>query len=199
LARYRGPDSKLVRNAGVSESEIPKAAKLKRKYPTGQHGQERKKLSEYALQLREKQRIKLTYGLLEKQFYRNVQEAMRQKGVTGTLLLQRLESRLDNILFRSGLVKTRRQGRQLIVHGHLLLNGKKVDIPSYILKPGDVVHVCDKSKELFKNIQEGRSLMAPDWLETDFDQLAVKFKSRPERDEIDRTFNEQLIIEFYSR
>lgn len=199
MARYRGPDGKLVRNYGVSKDEIPKSAKLRSNNPSGQHGAERKKPSEYALQLKEKQRVRMTYGVAERQFRKYLALATRKKGVTGTILLQHLESRFDNILFRSGLIRTRRQGRQLIGHGHLLINGKKVDIPSYILKPGDVITVDQKSAELFKAFQQNRVFDPPAWVETDFENLAVRYAVTPEREDIDRTFNEQLIIEYYSR
>ena len=131
MARYRGSVLKLVRSAGVHLSGFPKSAKLKKSYGPGQHGQARKKLSEYAIQLNEKQKVRRTYGVQEKQFRRIYAEATRRKGVTGTIMLQLLESRADNILFRSGLVVSRPQARQLLAHGHIDVNGKKMDIASY--------------------------------------------------------------------
>jgi small subunit ribosomal protein S4 len=199
LARYTGSIVKQSRNEGSYLGGEPKKAFLKRPYGSGQHGQARKKLSEFAIQLREKQKVKRTYGLLEKQFRHNFEVSVTKKGVTGTLMLQRLESRLDNIVFRSGLTATRRQARQIVAHGHLLVDGKKVDVASYLMKPGQVVTVRERSKPFLKSLQEGRSPIVPDWLSTDFENLAVQVKVLPERDEIDRTFNEQLIIEFYSR
>ncbi|MBY0403236.1 MAG: 30S ribosomal protein S4 [Cyanobacteria bacterium] len=199
MARYTGSIVKQSRNEGSYLGGEPKKAFLKRPYGSGQHGQARKKLSEFAIQLREKQKVKRTYGLLEKQFRHNFEVSVTKKGVTGTLMLQRLESRLDNIVFRSGLTATRRQARQIVAHGHLLVDGKKVDVASYLMKPGQVVTVRERSKPFLKSLQEGRSPIVPDWLSTDFENLAVQVKVLPERDEIDRTFNEQLIIEFYSR
>ncbi len=202
MARYRKSVTKLSRSAGVALSGHPKAAKTKRNYPPGQHGQARKKLSEYALQLAEKQKVRRTYGLLEKQFRRVYDKAVAKPGVTGTVMLQMLESRADNILFRSGLVVTRPQARQLIAHGHILVNGQKMDIPSYQMKPGDIITIREKSHQLFKNLQETNPYGAPvvpHWLEVDAGNLVVKYSNVPERQDIDPTFNENLIIEFYSR
>lgn len=199
MARFRGSIVKLSRNEGTYLDGDPKKAFLKRSYPSGQHGQARKKLSEYATQLREKQKIKRSYGLLEKQFRRNYEISVAKKGVTGTVMLVRLESRLDNVIFRSGLTKTRRQARQMVSHGHLLLDGKKCDIPSCMVKPGQVITVRERSKAFVKALQEGRSPIIPDWITTDFDALKVTVNTLPERHEIDQTFNEQFVIEFYSR
>jgi small subunit ribosomal protein S4 len=199
LARFRGSIVKQSRNEGTYLGGEPKKAFLKRPYGSGQHGQARKKLSEYAIQLREKQKIKRSYGLLEKPFRRNYEIAVAKKGVTGTVMLQRLESRLDNVVFRSGLAATRRQARQLVAHGHFLVDGGKVDVASYLLKPGQIITVRERSKQLLKNLQEGRSPIVPEWIATDFDALQVQVKAKPEREEIDQTFNEQLVIEFYSR
>ena len=201
MARYRGSVTKLSRNEGVGLDGFPKCAVLKRPYGSGQHGQARKKLSEYALQLREKQKVKRTYGLLEKQFRRNYAISIRKKGVTGTIMLQRLEARLDSILYRSTLANSRPQSRQLIAHGHILINGKKTDIPSYILKAGDVITVRERSKAFFKSLQPLRRAVAdiPVWLNVDTEALTVTVNALPEREEIDRTFKEALIIEFYSR
>lgn len=199
MARYTGSIVKQSRNEGTYLGGEPKKAYLKRPYGSGQHGQARKKLSEFAIQLREKQKVKRTYGLLEKQFRHNYEIAVAKKGVTGTVMLQRLESRLDNILFRSGLANTRRQARQIVSHGHVLVNGQKVDVPSFIMKPGQVISIRERSKAFIKNLQEGHSPIVPDWVTTDFENLQVMVRALPERDQIDQTFHEQLIIEFYSR
>lgn len=202
MARYRGSVLKLVRSAGVHLSGFPKSAKLKKSYGPGQHGQARKKLSEYAIQLNEKQKVRRTYGVQEKQFRRTYQEATRRKGVTGTIMLQLLELRADNILFRSGLVVSRPQARQLIAHGHLLVNGRKMDIASYRVRPGDVLTVREKSQKLFKQLQEtnpyGKPVI-PEWMEVDEKSFALKISRIPDRVDIDPTINESLIIEYYSR
>lgn len=205
MARYSGPVCKLCRNEGLKlflkgeRCDTPKCAIDRRHYPSGQHGQARKKLSEYAIQLREKQKVRRAYGLLEKQFRRSFEEASRKKGVTGTVMFQRLEARLDNIFYRSGLVSSRAQGRQLIMHGHILVDNKKVTIPSYIMKPGQVISIREKSKPLLKLLQEGRKPTVPHWLEANSEELTAKFIQLPEREDIDKTFKEQLIIEYYSR
>lgn len=199
MARYRESIRKLARNTGGTLDGYPKSENLRRAYPSGQHGQARKKLSEYALQLKEKQKVRRTYGVLEKPFRTVYKKAVRRKGVTGTILLQTLESRLDNILYRSGLAQSRPQARQLISHCHILVNGRKVNIPSYQMKVGDFITVRDRSKALFRSLQEGRSPVVPSWLEVDSDALAVRFAATPMREEIDPTINEHLIIEFYSR
>lgn len=201
MARQRGSVTKLSRNSGGNLDGCPKVLKTKKNYPSGQHGQTRRKLSEYAMQLAEKQRVRNTYGLLEKQFRNYYEWSVQKKGVTGTLLLQRLESRFDNVLYRSGLVKTRRQGRQLIVHGHFLINGQKVDRPSFIMKPGDVITVREKSKKALKQVQDDISMKSviPGWLNVDENNLTATYMASPEREDIDQTFNEQLIIEYYSR
>lgn len=203
MARYRESVFKQSRRAGVVLDISPKAgAKMKRTAAPGQHGAARKKLSEYGIQLAEKQKVRRTYGLLEKQFRRTYDKAVRKQGVTGTILLQLLESRLDNILFRSGLATTRPQARQLIAHGHVEVNGKKVDIASYQMKPGDILMVREKSKSIFKHVQETNphhSPLVPHWLEADENSMVAKFKSIPEREDLDQTVNEALIIEYYSR
>ena len=144
MSRYTGPSEKLFRNYGVKDLSNRKLTSSMRQTASGQHGAARKKLSEYALHLKEKQKIRLTYLVSEKQFARYYNEATRRKGVTGTILLQLLESRLDNILFRAGFGITRKQTRQIVNHGHVLVNGKKVDIPSYLVKAGDVITVKSK-------------------------------------------------------
>lgn len=199
MARYRGSVCKLSRSVGVALDGYPKTERMKRKYGPGQHGQARKKASEYALQLQEKQKVRYTYGLSEKQFRKNYEIAQHKKGVTGTLLLQRLESRLDNILYRSGLVMTRPQSRQAITHGHVRVNGRKVDIPSYVMKPGDEITIRDASKKFIRAQADSNANIVPDWLDVDKVGLSARFKALPERGEIDQSFKEQLIIEYYSR
>ena len=200
MARFRGSIRKLSRNSGGTLDGYPKTENLRRGYPSGQHGQGRQKLSEYATQLKEKQKVRRTYGVLEKPFRRYYQSAIRKKGVTGTILLQTLESRLDNVLYRSGLVISRSHARQLIVHGHILINSRKVDIPSYQLKLNDEIAVRARSQKVFKTFQEsGSRPPVPAWLDVDTDKLKVRFAAVPERQDIDATLNEQLIIEFYSR
>ena len=205
MARYKDSVCKLCRNEGAklflkgSRCDTPKCAIERRNYRTGQHGNARKKLSEYAMQLREKQKVKRLYGMSEKQFHKNYVIATHKKGVTGTLMLQGLESRLDNVVYRSGIVASRAQSRQLIGHGHFLVNGRKVDIPSFRVKPGDLLTVRPASHKLFKSMLEGRTPLVAHWVETDFDNLTLKFKGLPERQDLDPTLKEALIIEFYSR
>jgi small subunit ribosomal protein S4 len=202
LARNRESLFKQSRRAGQILDITPKTAKMKRTTPPGQHGAARKKLSEYAIQLAEKQKVRRTYGLMEKQFRRTYDRAVRKPGVTGTILLQLLESRLDNVLYRSGLISSRPQGRQMICHGHVEVNGHKVDIASYQVKPGDFITVREKSRAIFKNLRELSPHAAPTpphWMDVDADNLVAKVKAIPEREDIDATINEALIIEFYSR
>ncbi len=200
MARYTGPTNKLFRNYGVKDLSARKLVSSMTQYASGQHGQNRKKVSEYALQLKEKQKIRLTYLVSEKQFHKYYEKANRKTGVTGTILLQLLETRLDNVLFRAGFSVTRRQSRQLVGHGHLLVNDKKVDIPSYILKEGDVIKVRAKSSQVFKDIIEMvDQAQAPAWMTVDSQAQTIKIDRLPEREEIDPEFKEQLIIEFYSK
>lgn len=159
-----------------------------------------KKLSDYAVHLNEKQKIRLTYLVSEKQFAKYYKEAARRQGVTGTILLQLLESRLDNVLYRAGFSTTRRQSRQLVGHGHVLVNGKKVDIPSYLVKPSDVITIRERSKELFKSLTESIDVaVMPAWMAVDKDELKVTFERIPQREEMDPDFKEQLVIEYYSK
>lgn len=202
MARYRESTFKQSRRAGTILDISPKAGRMKNTNPPGQHGAARKKLSEYALQLAEKQKVRRTYGLLEKQFRRTYDRAVRKQGVTGTILLQLLECRLDNIFYRSGLATTRPQGRQLIAHGHVQVNGQKVDIASYQVKPGDIITVREKSRAFLKQLQESNphhTPAVPHWLEVDENNMVIKFKSIPEREDMDQSINEALIIEYYSR
>ena len=182
--------------------ETEKCAFERRSYAPGQHGQKRKKDTEYGLQLREKQKVKRIYGVLEKQFRRYFSIASRKKGVTGETLLQLLEQRLDNTIYRMGFAESRRQARQVVRHGMVLVNGKKVDIPSYSLKSGDKVSVLESFKE---NVAVKRSLETlqkrgvPAWLEVDTTALSGIFKKIPTKDEIALPVQEQLIVELYSK
>jgi len=179
-----------------------KCAVVRHAYAPGEHGQARQKFSEYGQQLREKQKARRIYGVMEKQFRRYFKEADRRRGVTGEVLLQLLESRLDNMVFRLGLARSRNEARQLINHGHFEVNGRKVDIPSYLVKPGDLVAVREnrKNKAVFKEIAETREQMETvDWLEMDHEKLQGRVQRIPQRDEIDVPVTEHLIVELYSR
>ena len=200
MARYTGPTNKLFRNYGVKDLSNRKLTTSMRQNASGQHGAVRKKLSEYAIHLNEKQKIRLTYLVSEKQFAKYYQEAARRKGVTGTILLQILESRLDNVLFRAGFGITRKQTRQIVNHGHVLVNGKKVDIPSFLVKAGDVITVKSRSESFMKNVNEMIDMAcAPAWMTIDKDALKITFDRIPEREELDPDFKEQLVIEYYSK
>ena len=200
MARYTGPTNKLFRNYGVKDLSNRKLTSSMRQTASGQHGAVRKKLSEYAIHLNEKQKIRLTYLVSEKQFAKYYNEAARKKGVTGTILLQILESRLDNVLFRAGFGVTRKQSRQIVNHGHVLVNGKKVDIPSYLVKPGDVITIKSKSAAFLKSVMELIDMAcAPAWMTIDKEALKITFDRIPEREELDPEFKEQLVIEYYSK
>ena len=200
MARYTGPNNKLFRNYGVKDLSNRKSTVSMRQTASGQHGAVRKKLSEYAIHLNEKQKIRLTYLVSEKQFAKYYHEAARRKGVTGTILLQILESRLDNILFRAGFGITRKQSRQIVNHGHVLVNGKKVDIPSYLVKAGDVITVKAKSAEFLKGVTGMIDMpCAPAWMTIDKEAFKIVFDRIPEREELDPEFKEQLVIEYYSK
>jgi small subunit ribosomal protein S4 len=171
-----------------------------RQTASGQHGAVRKKLSEYAIHLAEKQKIRYTYLVSEKQFARYYKEAERRRGVTGTILLQLLESRLDNILFRAGLGITRKQARQIVNHGHVLVNDKKVDIPSYSVKPGDVITIKSRSNNFLKSVTEMIDMPCDSaWMTIDKDALKITFDRISEREELDPDMKEQLVIEYYSK
>lgn len=200
MARYTGPTNKLFRNYGVKDLSNRKLVSSMKQTPSGQHGAARKKLSEYALHLKEKQKIRLTYMVSEKQFAKYYQAAARKKGVTGTILLQILESRLDNVLYKAGFGITRQQTRQIVGHGHVLVNGKKVDIPSYLVKSGDVVEIRSKSATFLKSVLELIDLAcAPAWMTIDKAALKITFDRIPEREELDPEIKEQLVIEYYSK
>ena len=200
MARYTGPGNKLFRNYGVKEVSNRKLTSSMRQTHSGQHGDAKKKLSDYAVHLNEKQKIRLTYLVTEKQFAKYYNNAARKTGVTGTILLQMLESRLDNVLFRAGFAITRKQARQIVNHGHVLVNGKKVDIPSYLVKPQDVITVKQRSAEFVKNVSEMIDMaINPAWITIDKAAQKITFDRIPEREELDPEFKEQLVIEYYSK
>ena len=200
MAKYTGPSNKLYRNYGVTDLSNRKLVSSLRQNASGQHGAARKKLSEYAIHLNEKQKIRLTYLVSEKQFVRYYNEASRRKGVTGTILLQLLESRLDNIVFRTGFAISRKQARQIVNHGHVLVNGRRVDIPSYLVQPGDVITFKAGSTDFVKTVISSIDMaIAPVWMTIDKDALKVTFDRIPEREELDPELKEQLVIEYYSK
>src|SRR5690606_28228669 len=170
-------------------------------YAPGQHGRERKKMSDYALHLREKQKLRRIYGVLERQFRRDYYNAARKKGVTGAVLPQALEMRLDNILYRLGFAASRAQARQLVTHGHFTVNGRKVDIPSYGTRPGDVIAPRPASRDLEvirNNVEAAAQRSLPEWLELNPETMEGRVKALPSRDQIDTNVKEALIVEFYS-
>ncbi len=205
MARYTGPTTKVARkfNEPIFGSSPAKSKALKDKpYPPGQHGRNRRrKPSEYAIQLMEKQKAKYTYGVLEKQFRNLFDKAASKQGVTGTVLLQFLEARLDNTVFRLGIAKTRRAARQLVSHKHIIVNGAIVNIPSYSLKPGDIIGVKEKSKNLtaIADSLGSQQKSRYQWLEWDSSRMEGKFLALPEREEIPENIKEQLIVELYSK
>jgi small subunit ribosomal protein S4 len=201
MARYRGPKSKIARKFN-DPIFGPSNAVQKKPYGPGQHGRgRRKKQSEYAIQLSEKQKAKYTYGVLERQFANLFHKASRKSGITGEVLLQLLESRLDNVVFRLGISPTRRGARQLVLHKHILVNGEVVNIPSYTLRTGDIVSVREKSKslEVVVNSLTSNRAQKYSWLEWDGAEMAGKMINLPEREEIPENIQEQLIVELYSK
>jgi len=209
MARYIGPVCRLCRREGMKlflkgeRCYTEKCAIEKRNFAPGQHGKTRKaKLAGYGLQLREKQKVKRIYGVLEDQFRRYFEAAERTRGITGETLLQLLERRLDNVIYRLGLSTSRAQARQLVRHGHFLINGKKVDIPSYSLKQGDVVTVLGRSQKnttIEHAMQEVKGRGIPEWLSFDAAALAGRVASLPTREQINLPVQEQLIVELYSK
>jgi len=208
MARYTEASCRLCRREGEKlflkgeRCYTNKCAITRRAYAPGQHGQQRKKQSEYGLQLREKQKARRFYGILESQFRKYFVMATKRKGVTGENLLQILESRLDNVVYRLGLATSRPEARQLVRHGHFSVNGKKVNIPSYLLQPGDVIAVRDKFKDSPKlkeilDIAGGKTV--PKWLEFDAENLVGKVVTLPAREDIDLPVSEHLIVELYSK
>lgn len=208
MARYTGPACKLCRREGQKlflkgeRCYSGKCSVAQRAYAPGQHGQGRKKTSEYGLQLRAKQRARRFYGVLESQFHHYFEMAERKPGVTGTNLLRILESRLDNVVYRVGFASSRAEARQLVTHGHYEVNGKRVNIPSYLLRAGDVVKVCAKSAdtEKMKAVFEANSgRPVPQWIDVNAEAHEAKILNLPERDQIEAPVEEQLIVEFYSK
>jgi small subunit ribosomal protein S4 len=200
MARYTGPQVKQSRREGVALTDKAQKYLDRRPYPPGEHGRGRIRQSEYLLQLREKQKTRRFYGVLEKQFRRYYAKASRQPGITGENLLRMLEMRLDNVVYRLGFAATRRQSRQLVNHGHFRVNGKKVDIPSYQVKPDDVITLKQGSNAegVVRAATELVAAVAP-WLQADYDALNGKVLKAPERGEIDTPVSEQLIVELYSK
>lgn len=201
MARYRGPKSKTARKFGEPIFGFDRVLE-KKSYPPGQHGpsKRRKVKSEYGVQLKEKQKAKYTYGLLERQFLNTFKKAVRQQGVTGENLLQLLEARLDNVVFRLGIASSRRAARQFVSHKHILVNDQIVNVPSFHVKPDDVISVREKSKDM-EAIQDSLSKRVDkyNWLVWDGADLKGKFVSVPSREDIPENINEQLIVELYSK
>ena len=208
MARYTGPQCRLCRR----ETEklflkgdrcfTEKCAVERRQYPPGQHGQRRGKLSDYGVQLREKQKVRNSYGVLEKQFRKYFEKAESKKGVTGEVLLQLLETRMDNVVYRMGFAPNRNSARQLVRHGHFLVNGKEVSIPSYHVRAGDMVEVRQPSRELDMikdSITRAEQRGLPSWVEMDFQNFKGKVLQVPTREDIQLTAQEQLIVELYSK
>lgn len=208
MARYTGADCRLCRREGEKlflkgdRCFGDKCAMEKRPYPPGQAGKKRPRDSEYRLQLREKQKTKRIYGMLEKQFHSYYELANRQPGVTGENLLRLLEIRLDNVVYRLGFAKSRDEARQLVRHGHIHVNGKRVDIPSFRVKAGDLIAIAPKSKDLLvikAAIVASERSSVPGWLEVDIEKLQGSVIALPERDQIDTMVSETLIVELYSK
>ena len=208
MARYTGAVCRLCRREGQKlflkgeRCYSEKCSIGRRAYAPGQHGQGRKKTSEYGLQLRAKQRARRYYGVNESQFHHYFEIAERKTGVTGENLLRILESRLDNVVYRAGFASSRVEARQIVGHGHFEVNGKRVDIASYLLKAGDVITICEKSRasEKIKAVLEANAgRPVPQWLDANAESFSVKVVNLPERDAIDAPIEEQLIVEFYSK
>lgn len=206
MARYTGATCRLCRREGMKlnlkgdRCFTDKCAFARRGYAPGQHGQSKKKMSNYGLQLREKQKAKRIYGVLESQFRRYYEKADKLRGITGENLLRLLEVRLDNVVYRLGYGNSRQEARQLVTHGHFLVNGKKVDIPSYSLTANEVVSACEKSRatEKFKVFLENPKTL-PNWLEANIEKFEGKVLAQPTREDIDVPVNETLIVELYSK
>jgi small subunit ribosomal protein S4 len=201
MARYTGPKTKIARKLGEPIFGPDKVLQ-KKNYPPGQHGNgRRKKASEYGIQLLEKQKAKYTYGVLERQFRNLFEKASRSKGITGEVLLQLLESRLDNIVYRMGLAKSRAGARQLVLHRHVTVDGKVVNIPSYTVKPGQIIAVRekDKSLEVILDSVSGFNHSKYPWIEYDSNTMSARFLHIPERGDIPENIKEQLIVELYSK
>ena len=209
MARNLDPKGRQCRREGeklflkAEKCFTEKCAIEKRNYPPGQHGQRRSsRLSDYGVQLREKQKLRRIYGVLEKQFRSYYAEADRKKGITGENLLQMLESRLDNVAYKMGLGGSRTEARQIVRHNSILVNGKRVNIPSYQVQPGDSISVADQSKDQLRiksALEAADERGLPEWLEVDVKKLTGIFKNRPERDDLPSTINESLVVELYSK
>lgn len=207
MARYTGSVCRLCRREGCKlflkgdRCYSSKCSFTNRPQAPGQHGQSRKKVSEYGTQLREKQKVKRAYGMLEKQFRSYFETAAKMKGVTGNNMLELLERRLDNVVYRLGIGESRAQARQMVLHGHITVNGKRVNIPSYRVVAGEEIAVKEKSRSLdvFKAVAEQASRPIPKWLDFDVENLVGKVVALPERDDIDLTIEEHLIVELYSK
>lgn len=202
MARYLGARTRLSRREGMDLFGNTRAALEKRNYPPGEHGRRPQKLQGYGQQLREKQKVKRIYGILERQFRLYFKRAAQKKGVTGENLLRMLEQRLDNVVFRLGFARTRAQARQLVVHGHVTVNSSKVNIPSFQVKEGEIIGIRESSKklQLIKDalaFSQGRGV--PSWLERKDDELTGTVISLPDRESLDLPINEQLIVELYSK
>lgn len=208
MSRYTGPVCRLCRREGEKlylkgdKCYTDKCPVQRRAYAPGQHGQGRKKVSEYGLQLRMKQRLRRIYGVGERQLENYYEEAAHKRGITGEILIQTLECRLDNLVHRLGVGASRAQARQLVMHGHITVNGKKVDIPSYQVKPDDVIAVRESSRNLDvikANVEDASGRAVPEWLEFDAEKLEGVVKAVPAREDINIPVEEHLIVEFYSR
>ncbi len=201
MARYTGPTHKACRRAQTPLCQTKKCPVDKRPYPPGEHGRGRIRESDYLVQLREKQKLRYMYGVLERQFRNYYETANRQTGITGDNLLRLLESRLDNVVYRAGMAATRPQARQLVNHGHFLVNGKKVDIPSYQVKAGDVVTMRERSRNLLvvQHAVDTGDRSSPEWLSVNLDDRTVSVVDLPNRSQIDTPIQEQLIVELYSK
>jgi small subunit ribosomal protein S4 len=206
MARYTGPSCRVCRREGVKlflkgdRCYTGKCAITRREYAPGQHGQQRKKLSEYGIQLREKQKAKKFYGVLETQFRKYFELAVNKKGITGSNLLQILETRFDNVVYRLGYANSRAEARQLVRHGHFKVNGQKVNIPSYLVSAGDIIEVREKSRDIesIKSVEEVTRAI-PKWLEIDKVTLVGKVLAIPAREEVDLPVKEHYIVELYSK
>ena len=198
MANNKQPIARRCRALDISPAVMGYANKKSHRNPNGNR---RKKVSEYGAQLKEKQKVRFIYGVLEKQFRHYFEKASNMKGVTGENMLQLLELRLDNVVYRLGLAKTRRMARQVVGHGHIRVNGKKVDIPSYQVKAGDVITLRQRSmeSEMFKSLREGTSVLLPKWLTFDAQNLTGTVAALPSREDIDYEVQENMIFEFYSR
>jgi small subunit ribosomal protein S4 len=201
MARYTGPRHRACRRARTQLCQSKRCPVDRRPYPPGQHGRGRVRESDYLTQLREKQKLRTMYGVLERQFRRYYEEAARRQGITGDNLLILLEQRLDNVVWRAGLAATRPQARQLVNHGHFMVNGKKVDIPSFQVKPNDVVTIKERSRDLIvvQHSVDTQGRLSPEWMNVDADDRRIQITAHPRRDQIDTDINEQLIVELYSK